>query len=511
MSKRSNRRARGRAQARIPLPPQTLGATFSAFDLASTIAKTRASQAKEQSDPFKVNPELHPKSTSAGLAMDSSLGELAAWGHNSCGAGGNTEGFIGYAALALLATIAEYRRAAETVARHMTRKWITLQAKGDDKAQKLTDIEAEMIRLGVRGVFQKMAEQDCYFGRAHLFLDFGDWDDRAEIVKPIGDGQDTTSKAKCNQKRPLKRLAPVEAIWCYPLQYNASDPLAPDWYKPQIWAVNGKQIHASRLLPFVGREVPDLLKPSYSFGGISLSQMGKPSVDNWLETRQSVSDIISAFSVMVLKMKNLGEALNAQGEALFQRTDLFNAQRDNRGLLTIDSEEDFVNVAAPLGTLDNLQAQSQEHMASIWGIPIEILNGIQPMGLNASSEGQIRVFHDWINSCQEHLFRPNLTVVINFIQLSLFGEVDPNITFIFNDLESMDDAEKAEIENKKAMTHQIYNDMQVASTDEVRKAVSADVNSPYHGLDLKGGDDGDGEADPPDAWGALAESMKKVA
>ncbi|WP_198327721.1 hypothetical protein [Mesorhizobium sp. WSM1497] len=36
------------------------------------------------------------------------------------------------------------------------------------------------------------------------------------------------------------------------------------------------------------------MKPTYSFGGLSLSQMVKPYVDNWLETRQSVNDIISA-------------------------------------------------------------------------------------------------------------------------------------------------------------------------------------------------------------------------
>ena len=41
--------------------------------------------------------------------------------------------------------------------------------------------------------------------------------------------------------------------------------------------------------------------PAYAFGGLSMTQMMKPYVDNWLQTRQSVNDIIQNFSTSVLK------------------------------------------------------------------------------------------------------------------------------------------------------------------------------------------------------------------
>ncbi|MGF6605041.1 hypothetical protein P3T23_009802, partial [Paraburkholderia sp. GAS448] len=44
-----------------------------------------------------------------------------------------------------------------------------------------------------------------------------------------------------------------------------------------------------------------MLKPAYAFGCLSLSQIAKPYVDNWLRTRQSVSDLLHSFSTMVLK------------------------------------------------------------------------------------------------------------------------------------------------------------------------------------------------------------------
>jgi hypothetical protein len=62
----------------------------------------------------------------------------------------------------------------------------------------------------------------------------------------------------------------------------------PDFYRPTVWFVMAKKVHASRFLQFCSFPVPDILKPAYLFGGVSLLQMIKPYVDNWLESRQDV-------------------------------------------------------------------------------------------------------------------------------------------------------------------------------------------------------------------------------
>lgn len=443
----------------------------------------------------------------ATLAQDSAIGAANAWATSGLIGGAFQEGltFLGYPYLAELAQRPEYRVISETIATEITRRWIKLQATGDeDKSEKIKLIDAEMKRLGVQDAFRRIAEQDGFFGRAHLFLDFGDVDDRDELRQPIGDGRSELSKAKVGTKRPLKRVKPIEAVWCYPSNYNSNDPLKPDWYKPSEWFVQGKEVHASRLLTFVGREVPDLIKPTYSFGGLSMSQMAKPYVDNWLQTRQSVSDIISAFSVMVLKT-NLAVSLDQGGDQLFKRADLFNNLRDNRGLMMIDKDsEDFANVSAPLTTLDTLQAQSQEHMAAVSRIPLVKLLGISPAGLNASSEGEIETFDDTMGAYQVAFFSPNLTRVINFIQLSLFDEVDPAITFAYEPLSSLTDKEKAEVEKIQAETDQIHIDSGVIEPVEARKRVAGDPDSGYTNLDLShvpeppGGEGGGGDFERED-------------
>ena len=56
-----------------------------------------------------------------------------------------------------------------------------------------------------------------------------------------------------------------------------------------------QEFHASRLLTIIPFPVSDLLKPAYSFGGVPLIQMGKPYVDNWLNARQAVADILQGY------------------------------------------------------------------------------------------------------------------------------------------------------------------------------------------------------------------------
>lgn len=433
----------------------------------------------------KVLPPDYPT-----LAMDEAITEAAAWASQALYNGAYWEGttFLGYPYLSELAQRPEYRRIFETIATEMTRKWIEFKAVGEeDKNERIKQLTEYMDRLKVRDRFREIAAQDGMFGRAHLFLQIGPEagiDDRAELKQSIGGGNDDRSRLKVSKETRLERLQVVEPIWCYPAQYESVDPLKPTWYNPDQWFVQGKQVHVSRLLTFVGREVPDLLKPAYQFGGLSMSQMAKPYVDNWLRNRQSVADMISAFSVMVLAT-NMAGLDSVGGEDFLKRVDLFNNLRDNRSSWVVDKNtEDVKNVSAPLGTLDVLQAQSQEHICSVSGIPVVKYTGIQPAGLNADSDGVIRVWYDNVAAYQEKFFREKLTRVVHFCMLSLWGQVDEGITFDFVKLHELTDKEAAEVRKVEAETDSIYvNDVGAISPEEVRTRLAGDKDSPYHGLD----------------------------
>lgn len=412
------------------------------------------------------------------LAMDAACASAYDY-MNSCGIG---ESFPGYPLLTELTQYAEYRMLSEKTAEAMCRKWIEFTTKGDgDKSEKIAQIESEFERIKARSLFQKSAELDSYFGRCQLFIDVG-LVEGPELASPL-----ILDAAKIG-KGSLRKLTLVEPVTTYPAAYNSLNPLADDYYKPSMWYIMSQQVHASRLLTFVARPVPNMLKPAYNFGGVSMSQLARPYVENWTKTRASVGRLISNFSTTAIKT-NMGVALSGgDGNDIIERGELFNAMRDNQGLMMLDKGsmaepgEELVQLNVPLSGLDKLQAQSQEHMSSVSSTPLSILLGITPTGLNASNDGEIRTFYDYILGQQEKVFTDNLHRLLAVVQLSLFGVIDPDIGFKYVPLWQQSEAEAAANRKSDAETASIYQEMGVVDAGEVRGRLASDPDSGYTGL-----------------------------
>lgn len=415
------------------------------------------------------------------LAMDSTDYAYV----NTCYGG---QHFQGYPYLAMLAQRPEFRKMSETIAREMTRAWIdVICTGGEDKSERIQQIEAALVKYKVQDCFRKMAEYDGLYGRGQIYIDVKTpnnivaRDDNEELKTAL-----IIDKAKIKQGS-LIGFTPIEPVWTYPGAYNADKPLDPNYYRPTLWYVMGQTVHASRLLTFISREVPDILKAAYNFGGLSLSQMAEPYVDNWIRTRNSIGDMVHSFSISCFSTNMSGTLSGEANTGIFQRIDLFNRIRDNRGAMVLDKEsEEFFQVNTPLSGLHELQAQAQEQMASVSSIPLVFLLGITPQGLNASSEGEILVFETTIHAMQELIFSAHLKTVIDIIQLNEFGEIDPDITFKFNPLREQTPKEQAENRKADADADVVLVGAGIITPDESRARLAADPDSPYHGLELNG-------------------------
>lgn len=427
--------------------------------------------------PAKPLPGVVPENATP-LAMDAGTNSL--YSYAAINSHGSEISFPGFPLLAELAQRPEYRHLTDTLAREMTRKWGTLVASGDeDKSDKIARLTELVEQHNLQDKFRVAATHDGLFGRGHIFIEIDG--------KRLGDDDlDTPLLLTSNtiRKGAKIRFSNVEPIWTYPNDYNANDPLHPDFYVPQTWWVMGKSVHRSRLLTFVGRPLPDILKPAYGFAGMSMSQMAIPYVQNWLRTRQSVSDLLHSFSVMVLKTV-MGVVLQGGGgDTLVARAQLFNQARDNRGLMMIDKEtEELGNVSAPIAGLDKLQAQAQEQMASVATQPLIKLLGITPSGLNASSDGEIRSWYDNVAAAQGALFDPNFKACLNALQLVEFGEIDPAITQEWTPLWQLDEAGEAAVRKTDADTAAVYIEAGVLAPEEQRQRLASNPGSGYNNID----------------------------
>lgn len=438
-------------------------------------------------EPPKFGPPLVPTGVipaAEKLAMDSAVSGTYDYANSHlCG----IDRFPGYPLLAQLTQRAEYRNLAEKKAEAMTRKWIEFKGTSD----RITELKKELERLNIRELFGECAKQEAWFGRVQLFVDLGEHSGPA-LADPM-------IMAKETLYGKLRKFKLIEAMYTYPVDYVADNPMSDSYYNPRRWYVMGNLVHTSRLLMFAGRKLPDVLKPAYNFGGISLSQLAEPYVNNWLSTRDHVNRMIRNYSIVGLKTNMQNVLAGDMGDNIVTRAELYNVQRDNQGMFMIDKDsEDMFLYQSQLTNLDKLQAQSQEHMCAVSSMPLIVAYGISPTGLNASSEGEIRVWYDHILDEQENLFRDPLQTVMEIIQLSVWGDVDDSIEWGFVPLWEPNKVEAAQIRKTNAETASILvNDVAAITNQEVRDAMVADPDSGYTGLKAAAPEPPEPENDDP--------------
>jgi len=478
--------------------PSDLRVSHMAYDAMMALASELRPRAPT-ADPFKFPSYLRGVIPDGQrLAMDEAAAEYVAMFDQSPSTHGlfaEGIGFFGYPYLAELAQRAEYRRAVEVIAEEMTRKWVKLKAIGDeDKTDKIDVLEKQLARWDLRSVFRQALELDGFFGHGIIFIDYGDADvarypeNRERLLHPL------KLDPKWISQGAFRGFRTIDPTWIAPNRYESSNPLLPGYYKPATWFVMGNEIHASRLISFISRPMPDMLKPAYNFGGLALTQMMKPYVDNWLRTRQSVSDLVHSFTVFNLATEMEGLMHGGDGSDEVRRMKIFCALRDNLGILLTNKEtETFSNVSAPLGTLDHLQAQALEQICAVIAVPLVKYTGVTPSGLNASADGEIRVFYDSIHARQEKSMSDQFQVCLEVIQMDVFGDIDTDIGFEWVHLWELDEQGAAQVRKTNADTDAVLVEIGAIDADEVRQRVAEEMNSPYAGLDMSEGAPG-----PPD-------------
>lgn len=398
----------------------------------------------------------------------------AAWGFpDSGGVLGPGVSFLGFPYLAELSQISEYRIPAESLSNEMTRRWMKLKNKGKgDLEKKIHDLTERLEKLKVRDLFREAALKTEQFGRAHLYISVKDQDDDDTRQLPLTE----------IKKGTLLGLSCIEPYWLTPYSWNATHPERPDFYKPQSWFVLGRKTHTSRLATFIFREVPDLLKPAYDFAGISMTQLMMPYVNRWLRTAKNVNDLINIFSIVTLATDL--QALLQKPEDFIKRLQMFTQTRDNRGAMVVNkSTEELSMQNVPLGSLDKLQAQAQEHMATPGRMPLIEFFGITPAGLNASSEGEMQVRNKNVKGMQELGFSRHLERILQLVQMDMYGSVDENITFEWLPLYEPSGKELAEIRKTDADRDTAFVTMGAVSPEEVRTKLQTDPESGYDGLE----------------------------
>lgn len=393
--------------------------------------------------------------------------------------------FPGYGILTGLAQNGLIRAGVETRADEMTRKWGKIVTTGggdtDEKQDVIDALTKELERFKVQKMFNEAASMCGYYGGCLYYIDAGV--EAKEMANPL-----VLEPATFNPDS-LKGFRLIEPAMVSPGNYNSANPMVPDYFKPDVWYVQGIPVHSSRMLYFAENALPSLLKPAYNFFGLSLAQKVLDAVGHYTACREAAARLLQKYALTVFKTDMSQILSGGMDDTINRRIAYFVQNRDNDGCATIDKEsEDLVVMTTSLSGVTDLVRQAQEYVAAMFNEPVTKMWGLSPAGFS-TGDSDLRNHYDNIEALQEKMFTAPMARLLNVLQMNKFSVIDNSLSFEFAPLSEEDKG--VEIANNKAKAETLIAlaDANMISPEEARQKLIDDPDSGFGNLqpyDLSG-------------------------
>ncbi len=315
------------------------------------------------------------------------------------------------------------KRAGETLPKEAFRQgWDLVIAEEEDDEDEGERVQEILDKLDVLGAKSYMKQALCYerfYGGAAILLG-------------VNDGQkDLTQPLNFDKVRSIDWLTPLEARELMPV-YGYADPRAPKYGQPEIYRLvtravlpshDGKyypvtvDIHESRLLVFPGNRVSRYQTTSMQGGwGDSILTPMYRVLRDFNMTWASAGALVADFAQAVYKFDNLWETLSGdEGEAFQLRLKMMELTRSTINATVIDAKDDFIRQSTPITGLPDLLDKFAVRLAAAADMPLTLLFGTSPAGMNATGESDIRFFYDRVAEYQEERVLPQLKKLIQIV------------------------------------------------------------------------------------------------
>ena len=260
---------------------------------------------------------------------------------------------------------------------------------------------------------------------------------------------------------------------------------------PEFYTVNSKHgsfvVHDSRCLVFQNGRLPENTSNAiYELWGTPEYVRINKAIRDAEIAHGSAPKMLDRSIQAIYKMKDLAMELSTQdGESrVLKRLQLIDMARGLLNSITIDSEgEDYDFRTFPFTGVADVIDTTCNFLSALTSIPQTILFGRSPAGMNSTGNGDLENYYNYVERIQKRMLRKNLRYLLTVIfQAGVASkEVDevPPINIKFSPLWSMSETEqvaldqqKAQVQQTKANTANVYVQMQVLDPTEVRKKLA---------------------------------------
>ncbi len=340
------------------------------------------------------------------------------------------------------------RRIVNLPAREMTRQWIEIE--GDTDGLCLEELK----RLKAKTAYRDMVRWSRLFGGSLGVLGL---DDGQGLEAPLN----------------LAGLRSVEFIRVYDrwkISWNSSDlyddPNLPKYGEPEWYTVSpitgaAYRVHESRTLKMDGEPVTDETRNQNNGWGGSVLQAVYSQLQDLGEAYGGTASIIQDFITATLGIDNLKDLIATGNESLvLKRLGLMDQSRHIINTILLDSGEEYTKQASSVSGLAELLDRFVEAVSAVTGIPVTLLMGRSPAGMNTTGDADIRFWYDNVKSDQEDKLLPPLERLVTLIMAAkqgpFHGKALDAWSILFNPLWQLSAKEEAEFRKLVADTDNIY-------------------------------------------------------
>ncbi len=243
-------------------------------------------------------------------------------------------------------------------------------------------------------------------------------------------------------------------------------PLGPTGYGGTIWWV-----HESRLIIFPGRAVSRRARVQMRGWGDSIFTRVDEVLQQYGQTWGGISNLMTDFSQAILSIEGLAASIAGNKGVVASRALQINLSRSISRLLMIDSKEEFKRDTVSLGGVAEVLQQFALQLAAAADMPVSLLFGQAPAGLNATGDSDIRFFYDRVASWQKKELLPQMRRLLKLQLLARQGPTDgkepKRWSVTARPLYQLTAVEEANRRKVIADTDQVYVTMGAVTAEEV--------------------------------------------
>jgi phage-related protein (TIGR01555 family) len=366
-------------------------------------------------------------------------------------------------------------RIADKPAEDMTRKWISLtvdtgdEGVSDDESSVADDIMQSLNELGAKGTLAEALTWAKVYGGSLVLM--GADDGQEDLSQPLNE-----ERIKSFDYLEVFDRFEVSVQQRYMDKEDGLDKLG----KPKTYMIHALtgvdaslgEIHESRFLRFDGEPTARRRRDQNDGWNDSVYIKIEEVLADFNTSWGNTANLIQDFAQGIFKMSGLAEAIGAhESNIVLDRMRAMDLCRSSMRMIPIDESEEFERSKTPLDGLSDILELFMLRLSAAARMPVSILFGLSPSGLNNTAEGDLSVWYDHVESAQENILRPRLNRLIELLLKTKEGPTggsEPDSwEYSFNPLWQMDEKEQAEARKIQAETDQIYVDINALEPEEV--------------------------------------------